>query len=425
MPPRTAGPRLATAVVILLGALLAVLLWLLTPWHPLPGAEAGSASLAKYFTRAEIARSAAFHDAIEEPVWWSLAVGIAVPVALGCTPLARRLVAFVTARSSREPLQVAALCAAVVIVQRLATLPFDARAHSVAHSYGLSTQSWAGWFADVSKSTGIRLVLTSLVLLGLVAIARRFPSTWYAFAGLAAAVLVVVGSFVYPVLLEPVFNRFQPLPAGALHTRLLALANREGVAVDEILVADASRRTTARNAYVSGFGVSRRVVVYDTLLQSSTDDQVASVVAHELGHAARNDVTVGTAEGAVAAALGATVLFLLLRSPAVRRPAGARSAGDPAVVPLVLALAAVVGFVALPVQNLISRQVEARADVVALDLTRDPAGFIAVQRQLAVSNLSSLRPDPVVAFWFSTHPDPLARIESALQWRRLHQGGAP
>lgn len=419
MPARPPGRRPAQVAAVLLAATLATLIATLTPWQLLPGAEEQRVPLSAYFTPRQIARSQSFHDAIAWPSWLALAVGIAVPVMLGCTPLGRRLVSL-TARLTRWPAQVCALVAAVVLLQRIATLPFAARAHSVATSYGLSTQAWGSWLADVAKSTGITLVFTMLGLLGLVALARRFPTSWFAPAGLAAALLVVAASFGYPLVFEPMFNRFTPMPDSPLRARLLTLAARDSVDVRQVLVADASRRTTALNAYVSGFGASRRLVVYDTLLSSASNDEIAVVVAHELGHAAHDDVLVGTLEGAVGAALGTVVLFLVLGSAPVRRPTGARCAGDPAVVPVVLALAAVGAFAMLPVQNLVSRQIEARADAAALNLTRDPATFIAVQQQLALSNLSHLQPNPVLEFWFDSHPDPLARIEMAVQWERLH-----
>jgi Zn-dependent protease with chaperone function len=394
---------------------------ILTPWQPLPGAEHQPVRLSAYFSQAQIDRSQSFHDDIAWPSWLALAVGIAVPVLLGCTPLGRRFVALVAGRLKRWPAQVLALGAAVVALQRLATLPFDARAHSVATAYGLSAQAWGSWLLDVAKSTGITLGLTTLGLLGLVGLARRFPTGWFLPGGLAAALLVVTASFAYPLVLEPMFNRFTPMADSPLRTRLLTLAARDSVNVNQVLVADASKRTTALNAYVSGFGASRRLVVYDTLLASATHDEVAVVVAHELGHAAHDDVLVGTLEGAVGAALSTTVLFLVLGSAPVRRPTGAWSAGDPAVVPLVLALAAIGAFAALPVQNLVSRHIEARADATALNLTRDPETFIAVQQQLALSNLSHLRPNPMLEFWFDSHPDTLQRIEMALQWERLHR----
>lgn len=400
------------------------LVWTLTPWQPLPGAAIEPAPVERYFTPGQVARSEAFHDAIKWPSWLALAVGIAVPVVIGFTALGRRLAAAVRGRARWWPVQVAAITAAVLVAQSLAALPFRAWGKSVSASYGLSTQSWAGWLTDAGKSLAIVVLFTALALVILVGVARRFPATWFAPAGLAAAALVVVLSFAYPVVVEPLFNRFTPMQDSALRTRLLALADRDQVAVSEVLVADASRRTTAVNAYVSGFGASKRIVVYDTLLASASDDEVALVVAHELGHTAEDDVLVGTVQGAVGAALGVTGLFILLRRPAVRRLAGTDDAGNPAVVPVVLALVTVGSFLALPVENTISRHVEARADVHALDLTRDPQAFIAAQQRLSVTNITHLEPNDVLAFWFNTHPAPLDRIGMAEQWQRRH-GGPP
>ncbi len=132
----------------------------------------------------------------------------------------------------------------------------------------------------------VNAVGTSLVVLVVVGTARRWRTWWPAVAGGTAAVLVMLGSFVYPVLVEPLFNQFTPLPDGPLRTAVLRLADEEGVHVDDVLVADASRRTTTLNAYVSGYGSTRRVVLYDNLVRDVPQDQVLSVVAHELGHAA-------------------------------------------------------------------------------------------------------------------------------------------
>ena len=138
---------------------------------------------------------------------------------------------------------------------------------------------------------------TSLVLLVLIGCARRFPRRWPAVAGGVLARVVLLGSFVYPLLVEPIFNNFTPLPDGSLRSQILELADQEGVAVDDVLVADASRRTTTLNAYVSGFGSTRRVVVYDNLVDDLPEDEALSVVAHELAHARHSDVVTGSRAG--------------------------------------------------------------------------------------------------------------------------------
>src|SRR5262249_19811256 len=156
-----------------------------------------------------------------------------------------------------------------------------------------------------------------------------------------------------------------------------------------------SRRTTALNAYVSGFGATRRIVVYDTLLSSSTPAEVRLVVAHELGHAKRNDVLAGTLVGALGVAAGMCGAYLLFGWSWLLRRAGVPGLADARSVALVLFVFTLVPLLGLPLGSLVSRRIEARADVHALDLTRDPETFIASERRLAVTNLSRLNPNPV------------------------------
>jgi STE24 endopeptidase len=299
------------------------------------------------------------------------------------------------------------------------TLPLSAYGEVVRHRYGLSTRGWGLWLRDVAVSTAIDAGLTAVGLLALVWLARRAPRSWWVWAGMGASALVVVGSFLWPVLIEPAFNRFEPLPAGQLRTDLLQLAEENGTPVQDVLVSDASRRTTALNAYVSGFGSTRRIVIYDTVLERLPDDQIESIVAHELGHVADDDVLTGTLMGALGAGAGMAALGWLLSGRRLLRRTGAESVGDPRVVPLILFLLAAGTLVSTPVQNLVSRHIEARADVHALDLTRDPETFIAMQRGLAVTNLSDPSPPAAWQWFFGSHPTVAERVALAQDWKRL------
>ena len=170
---------------------------------------------------------------------------------------------------------------------------------------------------------------------------------------------------------------------------------------------------------VSGFGSTRRIVLYDTVLEQLPDDQIESIVAHELGHVSGNDVLTGTLLGALGAAAGVAALGWLLSWTPLLQRSGADAAGDPRIVPLVLFLLAVGTLVSTPLQNLVSRHIEARADVHALDLTDDPDAFVAMQRDLAGTNLSD--PDPPAAWqWlFGSHPTTAERVGIAQDWERL------
>jgi STE24 endopeptidase len=310
---------------------------------------------------------------------------------------------------------------ALLVLGRLVTLPIAAYAETVRHRYGLSTRGWGLWARDVAVSTAISAVVTAVALLALLWLVRRLPRTWWAWSALAAAGFVVVASFLYPLVIEPAFNTFESLPAGELRTDLLALAEESGVPVSDVLVSDASRRTTALNAYVSGFGSTRRIVVYDTVLEQLPNAEIESIVAHELGHVVHRDVLTGTLMGALGAAAATALLGWLLSWTPLLRRAGADSPGDPRVVPLLLFLVALGGLLAAPVQNLVSRHIEARADLFALDLTRDPDAFISMQRRLAETNLSD--PDPPAAWqwFFGSHPTAAQRVAFAHDWEKLHR----
>jgi STE24 endopeptidase len=318
--------------------------------------------------------------------------------------------------------QVVAGVLVLTAIGRLLLLPLNIYTEVVLHRYGLSVETWALWARDVVVSLLLDAALTAVGLLVLVGLARRSPRWWWAWGAGAAAALVVAGSFLWPVLLEPAFNRFTPLPAGHLRTDLLDLARRNGTPVDDVLVADASRRTTSLNAYVSGFGSTRRIVVYDTVLHQLPDDQIESIVAHELGHVSADDVLTGTLTGALGAAAGVAALGWLLTWRPLLRRSGAEGPGDPRAIPVVLFLVAAGTLLATPVQNLVSRQIEARADLHALDLGRQPASFIAMQQRLAEASLAQPEPPRVWHLIFGDHPTEAERVAMARTWERLYAG---
>ena len=398
--------RVALVTLAVGGIAFVVLALWLVPWSPVPGGTPDPAPVSSVFTPAEIARGEDYARLARLWSWSSLAVSLVVSCVLGFSRWGRRLV-------GRLPgwwwVRVVLAVAAVELVVRLATLPFSVMLRRHALENGLSTQAWSAFAADVAKGYGVNLVATSLLLVVLIGCARRWPRAWPAVAGGLLGVLVLVGSFVYPVLVEPLFNDFHSLPDGELRTAVFELADREGVPVDAVLVADASRRTTTLNAYVSGFGGTRRVVLYDNLVDDVPQDETLSVVAHELAHAEHDDVLTGSLLGAAGAVFGVGLLALLVglsRSTRMR---------DPEVVPLVLALVAIGTLLSAPVQNGISRRIETRADVEALEVTADPEAFEAVQRQLALRSLADPAPPALSQFWFGSHPTGLTRIAIARQ----------
>jgi len=315
---------------------------------------------------------------------------------------------------------------AVLAVRAGVGLPFSLRAYRQDAREGLATQGVGGFLRDWAKSRAVGLVLTVLPITALVLGARWSPPGWPLVAAAAAALLVLALALLGPVLIEPLFNRFRPLDPGPLRARLLALAATMRVPVGDVLVADASRRTTKVNAYVSGLGRTRRVVVYDTLLAAAGPgspggaDEVALVVAHELAHVRHRDVLWGTVGAAALAAVSVLAVVALFDLGPVRRAFGVTGLGDPLVVPGLLLLAALGGLAAAPVASAISRWAEARADWVSLEVTRDPATAVAVERRLALENRADLRPNRLLVWAFASHPSTMARIAQAWLWAERH-----
>ncbi len=396
-----------TAVVVLAVAalLLAVGLAVLIPWGWVPGGSLHPVRAADAFDAAQLRRAEDRAAYVRPRGLAATGISLLIAVLVVVGPLGRWL-----RRRWPRRCWVLGVAAATLTYQLLVTalttpLAWQIRGRNLAD--GLTDQDAAGWWTDRLTSAAVSWVGLTLVVLLLVTCARRWPRRWFLPAGLGAALLVVLGSFVTPVVVEPLFNHFTPMPPGPERTALVQLARSEGVAVGDVLVADASRRTTTLNAYVSGFGGTKRLVVYDNLLRDVPQDEVESVVAHEIGHARHHDVLVGTALGALGALAAVTALALVVDVAERRGRPGLRDASSAFVLVAALSLGS---FVAAPVQNAASRAVEARADRAALEATDDPGAFGDLQRRLAIRSVADPTPPRILQVWFGTHPTVLQRL---------------
>jgi len=407
--------RWALGTLLVAGAAFVVVAALFIPWHPVPGGTPSPVSARDVFTPEQIARANAYTDPARHLGWASLAVSLLVTLVLGFTSLGPRLVGLLRGWWWVRVLQAVL---ALAVIGRLVTLPFAIVGHHRSLDYGLSTQAWGPWVVDMLKNLLLSVIVSTLLLLVLMGCARRWRRAWPAVAGVVLGALVMVASFVYPVLVEPAFSHFTPRPDGPLRTDILHLADEEGVHLDDVLLADASRRTTTLNAYVSGFGSTRRVVLYDNVVRDLPRAQILAIVAHELGHARHDDVLVGSVLAALGTTAGIGLLGLVL--PVVRRREGALR--DPSSVPLVIALVALGTLLSSPVNNGLSRLIETRADVDSLQTTRDPGAFITMQKELALHSLSD-QPPAWSQFWFGSHPTTLVRIAIAEQLGGTAQPG--
>jgi Zn-dependent protease with chaperone function len=378
-----------------------------------PPPSAAAADRGAQFTPAEISRDGDYQG----PGYLSTALYLVVSIAT-LVWLARGPVRWMVDRLEHVPggwpVRTFLVTAAVTLILTIATLPLAFVGHMINDAWGLSTQGVGAWLVDQGRGllvAGVTSSVTALVFFGLV---RWQPRTWWLWGWAAFSLLTALIVFLYPLVITPLFNRFTPLQDKTLVASVHRLAAAAGVHIDEVLVADASKRTTAENAYVAGLGKSKQLVVYDTLLRQQDPKETEFVIAHELGHEKKNHVVKGVAIASLGLFVSFAVLWWLSRRGFLWHWGGAEGIGDLRALPLLLLYATIATVLTLPVQNAISRHFESQADSVAIQLTHDPTPAVAAFRRLAFANLSDLRP-PAAAVWLLfTHPPVVDRIQAVL-----------
>ncbi len=361
-----------------------------------------------YFSAAQIEKAEVFRSG----QLWLFAARSAIELGLLVLVTARPPRALLL-RRRRGVLAGAAAAAALSVALSAATLPVRAVARERAKDVGLVTQDWVGYAGDVAKSTAIGAVLAgaggALLVFGM----RRFGRGWWAPAAAVVVAFGVATTYLTPIVLDPLFNKFTPLPEGPTRSTVLTLAREAGVDVGQVYEMDASRRTTAANAYVTGIGRTKRVVIYDTLLDRFSPGEVRLVLAHELGHVHHRDVPHG-------------LLYLLLVAPfgmlaAARlgeRLAPRDSLATAAAVPAVVLAVGLVAPAITVISNQLSRGVEQRADQFSLELAGEPRTFIGFQERISLTNVSDPDPPALVRFLLGTHPSTIERIGLAERFDR-------
>jgi STE24 endopeptidase len=289
----------------------------------------------------------------------------------------------------------------------LPPLPFAAISRVRAMRVGLVTQSWRSWAVDIAKGTAIETGFAAGGGAAIVAVTRRWPRNWWLPLSGGAIAFGGIFAVLAPVVIDPVFNSFTPLPDGETREDVLALAAAAGVKVRQVYSVDASRRTTAANAYVNGLGPTKRIVLFDTLFDRYSRDEVRVVVAHELAHVRHRDIPRVMAYAAIVAPAAAL---------AVERLAGSLTdePGTPAALPALALAAALITTPLGLIGNRLSRALERRADEFALRLAGSPDAFVSFERTIAVQNVADLEPPRWVSRVLATHPPTVERIGAAV-----------
>ncbi|MHC5059214.1 MAG: M48 family metallopeptidase [Planctomycetota bacterium] len=396
-------------------------------------AEAPSPEALKYFTREDVERGA--KRARQARVLWaaSFVWTLAVLVALAHPRVgglfvgaARRMVGLDGGTPGWRAYAAAALTIAMLIGAYLALrAPFVwARGYFFEHAWGLSVQGPGAFLWDWVRAALLTTVLYTVSLGAVVILRAKLPHWWPVAAWGAVSAFIVLMVFVHPIVIDPIFNRFTPVEEPEVRERAARIAERAGVRVGEVLWMDASRRTKRTNAYFTGLGATKRIVLYDTLRGKSDEggkavdippgrlDEMETILAHEAGHWRHGHMWKGTLLALAGTGAFFLGLWLLAKVPSSWIPAGGLPGGARAAVGVLLA-ATVVNFLAMPVANAVSRSWERAADRASLEYSRNPEAFIRAEVELSRRNISQIEPGALVVFWFYTHPPVLERIRMA------------
>lgn len=307
--------------------------------------------------------------------------------------------------------QVAVVAAALGFGYRLLTSPLIwLRGYWLPKRYGLLHQPFGAWLKDGLKAAAIAAGFALVAVEIIYALVGATP-LWWLVAAAAFLILQTFVALVVPIWLMPLFYRLTPLADDSLRARLMRSAERAGVTVIGVWVADQSRKSRTANAMLAGLGRTRRIIVFDTLLDGFAPEEIEAVLAHELGHHVHRDVWRGLAIQAVLSVVTLAVADRLLRLGVPLWNLGGLD--DPAGLPWLALVLLALGLVTLPLANGFSRRIERQADDFALATTRDANGFVGAMERLASLNLAERRPHRLKEIVLYSHPPIDRRIERA------------
>jgi STE24 endopeptidase len=284
--------------------------------------------------------------------------------------------------------------------------------------YGLATQTFGPWAWDQTKGLMIGIVLGGILAMLLFGIVRRLPRTWWIWGAVVTSVFMVFAVMIVPVFIVPIFNKVTRLDDPKVTAPILSLARANGIPAKDVWEMDASKQTTRMSANVSGFGQTMRVTLNDNLLRRGSPEEIQAVMGHEMGHYVLNHIP----KDLLFFSVLIVVSFALLRWAlgwCLQRWGEKwqiRGIGDTAVLPLVILLVSIIGFVATPLLNTHIRTSEHEADMYGLNASRLPDGF--AQGAIHLGEYRKMHPGPVEEYIFFDHPSGYNRIHDAMRWKK-------
>jgi STE24 endopeptidase len=367
------------------------------------------------------ARSDAYFEGGYWLILWNFLMAAAISIFLLASRLSARFRDFAERTTRFRFLQVVLYAIPVLLLIELLGFPLNAYEHFFReHAYGMATQNFGQWFREQMIYLVLNLIVTSLLLIGLYAVFRRAPRTWWVWGTIVAIIFTVLGIMLSPVYIEPLFNTYKPLKDPAISEPILAMARANEIPVTQVYEVDASRQTKRVSANVAGFMGTTRIALNDNLLKQCTLPEIREVMAHEMGHYILNHGFKLVIYFGIFFLLGFAALRLFFQG-AINKWGerwGVRGIADPAGLPLLSLIFTTVFFLLTPVINTAIRVTEREADAFSINTAREPDGMAKVA--LKLGEYRKLDPSPLEEFIFFDHPSGRARIRMAMDWKAAH-----
>jgi STE24 endopeptidase len=302
--------------------------------------------------------------------------------------------------------------AALAVISGIAGLPFDLyHTFVLERKYGFSTITWKLWLADLFKSLLISAIMMAIIVSALIAFITYLPKSWWFWGWAFFTLFQLVMLWLYPVLIAPLFNKFEPIRDESLKEKIMVLLSKAGLQAKGIYQVDEGKRSKHTNAYFTGIGKTKRIVLYDTLLSSHTQEEIVSVLAHEIGHWKKKHILKQLAFMILASLILFYLVYLIVSWPPLYRAFGMIQTPVYAGLFLVSLYLAAGGFFLSPAGSAITRHFEREADRMAFDLTGTAKPMVGALKRLAKDNLSNLHPHPWYVRFYYSHPPLTERIE--------------
>ena len=300
----------------------------------------------------------------------------------------------------------------LALIGGIAGLPFELYGTFVLEKkYGFSTITWKLWITDLIKSVLISTILMGIMISAFMAFIHYLPESWWFWAWVFFTLFEIILLWLYPVLIAPLFNKFEPIKDEALREKINALMDKVGLKTKGIYQVDEGKRSKHTNAYFTGIGKTKRIVLYDTLLSSHTADEIVAVLAHEIGHWKKKHILKQLTFMIVASLFLLYFIFLIVNWSSLYSAFGLKVTPVYAGLFLVSLYLSSAGYFLSPIGAAVMRRYEREADLMALELTGTAQPMISALKRLAKDDLTNLHPHPLYVWFYYSHPPLIERIE--------------